>query len=243
MGDRARRRRNASMSLPQQVLAWLTDPAHWTGPTGIPVRLGEHVAISLASIAIALAIAFPVGLWVGHTRRGVRLAINAANVGRAIPSLAAIGIFVPLTVLIDPEAGFKVYPTLIAMVVLAVPPILVNTYAGISGIDADLVEAARAMGLRERQILGRVELPLGLPAILAGVRSASVQVIATATLGAIYGLGALGSYIVEGVAQNDDAKVFAGVVLVAALALTSEALLSLAQRRVLPRGLAAPATG
>ena len=226
------------MSLPEQVLVWFADPAHWTGPTGIPMRLAEHVVISLASIAIALAIAFPIGLWVGHTHRGVRLAINAANIGRAIPSLAAIGIVVPITVLLDPDAGFKVYPTLIAMVVLAVPPILVNTYSGIAGVDADLVEAARAMGLRERQILSRVELPLGLPAILAGIRSASVQVIATATLGAIYGLGALGSYIVEGVAQNDDAKLFGGVVLVAALAVTSEGVLSLAQRRVLPRGLA-----
>ena len=225
------------MELITAVVAWLTDPAHWTGPTGIPTRLGEHVAISLVSVAIALAIAFPIGLWVGHTRRGVRLAINAANVGRAIPSLAAIGIVVPLTVLIDPDAGFKVYPTLIAMVVLAVPPILVNTYSGIAGVDADLVEAARAMGLRERQILGRVEFPLSLPVILAGIRSASVQVIATATLGAIYGLGALGSYIIEGVAQNDDAKLFAGVLLVALLALTSEALLSLAQGRVVPRGL------
>jgi osmoprotectant transport system permease protein len=229
------------MSVPEQVWAWLSDPAHWSGPTGIPSRLAEHVGISLASIAIALALAFPVGLWVGHTRRGVRLAIAAATLGRAIPSLAAIGIVVPLTVLIDPDAGFKVYPTLIAMVVLAVPPILVNTYAGIVGVDADLVEAARAMGLRERQILRGVELPLGLPAILAGVRSASVQVIATATLGAIYGLGALGSYIVEGVAQNDDGKLFGGVVLVALLALLSEGLLSLAQRRALPRGLAAGA--
>ena len=227
------------MSLPEQVWAWLTDPAHWTGPSGIPTRLAEHIVISLVSIAIALVIAFPIGLWVGHNRRGVRLAINAANVGRAVPSLAAIGILVPLTVLIDPDAGFKVYPTLIAMVVLAVPPILVNTYSGIAGVDADLVEAARAMGLRERQIVGRVELPLGLAPILAGVRSASVQVIATATLGAIYGLGALGSYIVEGVAQNDDGKLFGGVVLVALLALASEAGLALAQRRVQPRGLAA----
>jgi len=227
------------VSLPEQVWAWLTDPAHWTGPSGIPTRLAEHIVISLVSIAIALVIAFPIGLWVGHTRRGVRLAINAANVGRAVPSLAAIGILVPVTVLIDPDAGFKVYPTLIAMVVLAVPPILDNTYSGIAGVDADLVEAARAMGLRERQIVGRVELPLGLAPILAGVRSASVQVIATATLGAIYGLGALGSYIVEGVAQNDDGKLFGGVVLVALLALASEAGLALAQRRVQPRGLAA----
>jgi osmoprotectant transport system permease protein len=225
------------MSLPVAVWEWLTDPAHWTGPAAIPIRLGEHVAVSLVAIAIALALALPLGLWIGHTGHGARLAINLANVGRAIPSLAAIGIVVPFTAAIDAEAGFKVYPTLIAMVVLAIPPILVNAYQGIANVDADLVEAARAMGLRERQILGRVEIPLGLSAILAGVRSASVQVIATTTLGAIYGLGALGSYIVEGVAQNDDAKLFGGVVLVASLALASEGLLAMAQRRATSPGL------
>ena len=225
------------MSLPEQVWAWLTDPAHWTGPAAIQVRLGEHVAVSLLSLGMALAVALPIGLWIGHTRRGVRLAINLANVGRAVPSLAAIGILVPFTVMLDPDAGFKLYPTLIAMVVLAVPPILVNAYAGIAGVDAELVEAARGMGLLERQILGRVEIPLALPAIVAGLRSASVQVIATATLGAIYGLGALGAYIVEGIAQNDDAKLFGGVVLVALLALTSEAVLAFAQRRAASPGL------
>ena len=220
------------MSVPGAVWAWLTDPAHWSGPNAIPVRLGEHVAIALVSVAIAVAIAFPIGLWIGHTRRGTRLVINLANVGRAIPSLAAIGILVPVTVLIDPDAGFRLYPTLLAMVVLAIPPILVNTYAGITGVDADLVEAARAMGMREGQILRRVEIPLALHAIVAGLRSANVQVIATATLGAYYGIGALGSYLVEGVAQNDEGKLFAGVVLVAALALTSEGLLALVQRGV-----------
>jgi osmoprotectant transport system permease protein len=225
------------MNLPASVWAWLTDPAHWTGPSAIPMRLGEHVAISVGSIAVALALALPIGLWIGHTGRGARLAINLANVGRAIPSLAAIGIVVPFTAAIDADAGFKVYPTLIAMIVLAIPPILVNTYQGIASVDADLVEAARAMGLRERQILGGIEIPLALTAILAGVRSASVQVVATATLGAIYGLGALGSYVVEGVAQNDDAKLFAGVVLVASLALASEGLLALAQRRATSPGL------
>jgi osmoprotectant transport system permease protein len=128
------------------------------------------------------------------------------------------------------------------MVVLAVPPILVNTYAGIAGVDADLVEAARAMGLREGELLRRVEIPIALPAIVAGLRSASVQVIATATLGAIYGLGALGSYIVEGVAQNDAGKLFGGVVLVSLLALTSEGVLAFVQRRALSPGLRAQAT-
>ena len=220
------------MSLPVEVWAWLTDPASWTGPSAIPVRLGEHVAISLAAVGIAMAIAFPAGLVIGHTRRGERLAVNLATLGRAIPSLAAIGILVPLTVLIDPDAGFRLYPTLFAMIILAIPPILVNTYTGIAGVDADVVEAARAMGFSERQVLGRIELPIALPAILAGVRSANVQVIATATLGAYYSLGALGSYLVEGIAQNDDGKLFGGVVLVALLALGSEAILALAQRRL-----------
>lgn len=225
------------MTILTSVAAWLTNPSNWTGPGGIPIRLAQHIGISAASLAIAAAIALPAGLWIGHTRRGVRLAINLANLGRAVPSLAAIGILVPFTVLIDPEAGFKVYPTLIAMVLLAVPPILVNSYAGISAVDADLVESARGMGLRERQILSTVEIPIALPVIIGGLRSATVQVVATATLGAIYGLGALGSFIVEGSAQRDDAKLFGGVVLVALLALTSEGLLGLLQRRLTSPGL------
>ena len=225
------------MELIGAVWAWLIDPEHWTGPGAISTRLAEHVGVSVVSLAVAVAIALPAGLYIGHTRRGVRLAINLASLGRAVPSLAAIGIVVPFTAILDPELGFKVYPTVIAMVVLAVPPILVNAYAGIAAVDADLVEAARAMGMRERQILGRIEIPLALPAIVAGLRSASVQVIATATLGAIYGLGALGSYIVEGVAQNDDAKLFAGVVLVAGLAVAVEAGFVIAERMIRSPGL------
>lgn len=218
------------------VVAWFADPAHWAGANGVPSRLFQHVGISLVSIAIALAVALPVGLYIGHTRRGQALAINLANVGRAIPSLAAIAIVVPFTQMIDPGKGFNLYPTIIAMVVLAIPPILVNTYAGIAEVDRDLVESARGMGMTERQVLRSVEVPIALPVIVGGLRSATVQVIATATLGAIYGLGALGGYIVEGVAQRDDGRLFAGVVLVAALALLAEGGLALVQRR-----LAAPA--
>jgi osmoprotectant transport system permease protein len=188
-----------------------------------------------------MAIALPLGLYIGHTRRGQAFAVNLANVGRAIPSLAAIAIVVPFTQAIDPGPGFNLYPTVIAMIVLAIPPILVNTYAGVSGVDADLVESARAMGMTERQVLTRVELPVAVPIIVGGIRSASVQVIATATLGAIYGLGALGGFIVEGIAQNDDGQLFAGVVLVALLALVAEGGLALVQRR-LAAPLAARAT-
>jgi len=225
------------MSILAGVGTWFADPANWAGPSGIPTRLLQHVEISAVSLLIAVAIAMPAGLWIGHTRRGVRLAIALANLGRAVPSLAAIGIVVPFTAMLDPQLGFKVYPTLIAMVLLAIPPILVNSYAGVAGVDGDLVESARGMGLRERQILAGVEVPLALPAIVAGLRSATVQVIATATLGAIYGLGALGSFVVEGAAQRDDAKLFGGVILVALLALVTEGALALAQRRLTSPGL------
>lgn len=225
------------MSQLTALAQWLTNGANWTGPDGIPTRLVQHIAISGASLLIAAAIALPAGLWIGHTKRGVRLAINIANLGRAIPSLAAIGIVAPITAMLDPEAGFKVYPTLVAMIVLAIPPILVNSYAGIAEVDRELVESARGMGLRERQILRSVEIPVALPVIVGGLRSAAVQVVATATLGAIYGLGALGSFIVEGVAQQDDGKLFGGVVLVTALALIAEGLLSFAQRRLTSPGL------
>lgn len=220
------------------AIAWFSDPAHWSGQNGVPYRLFQHVGISLVSVLIAMAIALPLGLYIGHTRRGQALAVNLANVGRAIPSLAAIAIVVPFTQMIDPGPGFNLYPTVIAMIVLAIPPILVNAYAGISGIDPDLVESARAMGMTERQVLTRVELPVAIPVIVGGIRSASVQVIATATLGAIYGLGALGGFIVEGVAQNDDGQLFAGVLLVALLALLAEGGLALVQRQ-----LAAPIAG
>ena len=220
------------MDLVTTVVAWFADPAHWSGPNGVPERLGQHVGISLLSVAIAAAIALPMGLYIGHTRRGQALAINLANVGRAVPSLAAIAIVVPFTQMIDPGLGFNLYPTIVAMVVLAIPPILVNTYAGVAEVDPDLVESARGMGMTERQLLGRVEIPVALPIIVGGIRSASVQVIATATLGAIYGLGALGGYIVEGVAQRDDGRLFAGVVLVALLALVAEGGLALVQRRL-----------
>jgi osmoprotectant transport system permease protein len=218
--------------------AWLLDPASWTGASGIPTRLFEHVALSGVSLAIAMVIAIPAGVWIGHTGRFASLAVNLANLGRALPSLAVIGIALPITVAIDPQLGFKVYPTLIAMVLLAIPPILVNTREGIAGVDRDLVEAARAMGMRGGQVVRRVELPLAVPAILAGLRSAAVQVVATATLGAIFGGGGLGRYLVEGIARRDDGMTFGGVVLVAGLALAVEAGFVLLQRLIQPRGVA-----
>jgi osmoprotectant transport system permease protein len=222
------------MTIVSETVAWLTNPANWSGPNGIPVRMFEHIALSLTGLAIACLIALPIGLWVGHTKRGERVAVNAANIGRAMPSLALIGIAVPFTVLLDPQLGFKVLPTLIAMVALGIPPILVNTHAGISGVDPDLTETARGMGLTGPQVLGGLEVPLALAVIVAGIGSAAVQIIATATLGAIFGFGGLGAYLTEGISQGDDGMVFGGVVLVALLALSAEGLFTLLARRATP---------
>lgn len=227
------------MDLAAATIGWLTDPAHWSGPSGIPARVAEHLALSGAALLVAVLIALPVGIWIGHTRRGARLAVNAANLARAIPSLAIIGIAIPITTMVDPQLGFRVLPTLVAMVALGVPPILVNTYTGVSEVDRDLTEAARGMGFTATQVVSRIEVPLALPVIVAGIGSAAVQIIATATLGAIFGFGGLGTYLTEGIAQNDDPKVFAGVVLVAVLALGAEGLAMALARLLTPRGVRA----
>jgi osmoprotectant transport system permease protein len=165
------------------------------------------------------------------------VAVNAANLWRALPSLAVIAIVLPLTARVDPQLGFKVYPTLIAMVVLAVPPILVNTFSGISGVDRDAVEAGRGLGMSEFQVLRRIEIPLAVPAILTGLSSATVQVIATATLGAIFGFGGLGRYLVDGLAQGDIGQTVGGAVLVAWLVLVAGGLLAITQYLLTPRPL------
>jgi osmoprotectant transport system permease protein len=217
--------------------AWLSDPLHWNGPNGIPVRLFEHAAISAVSLLIAVAIALPIGLWIGHTGRGVALAINSANLWRALPSFAVIAIVLPITAQLDPQAGFKIYPTVAAMIVLGIPPILVNTYSGVAGVDRDLVEAGRGQGMSETQLLTRVELPLAISAMATGLTSAAIQIVATATLGAVFGFGGLGRYLVDGIAQSDTGQIFGGALLVAGLVVTSGAVFAALQRVLTPGGL------
>jgi osmoprotectant transport system permease protein len=221
------------------LIAWFSDPANWQGQTGIPNRLLEHVALSGSSVLAALAIGLPIGLYIGHTRRFANLAINIANIGRAIPSYALLVILLPITLSLwpDPTSGLNVVPTFIAMTVLAIPPILVNAYAGLSGVDRDLVEAGRGIGMRERETLFRVELPIALPVVLAGIRLAAVQIVATATLGAVFGFGGLGRYLVDGVAQRDVGQTWGGVILVAGLAIAVELGVTLIQRVTTPQGL------
>ncbi len=220
-----------------EIVAWLTDPAHWDGPNGIPNRLLEHLEISGLSLALALAIALPIGLYVGHTGRGAAFAVNLANFGRALPSLAIIGLVAPITQQLDPQLGFIVIPAVVSLVILALPPILVNAYVGITGVDRDLVEAARGMGMRERQLLFGVEVPIAMPVVLAGIRLGAVTIVATANLAAIFGFGGLGRYLVDGIAQNDDAQLFGGVVLAAGLTLLVEGGFALLQRAVESPGL------
>jgi len=227
------------------TIAWLLDPAHWSGTDGIPIRLWEHIWISAASVLTAAAIALPIGAFIGHTGRAASLAINLANIGRAVPSYAILVIVLPISLRLapqlgyDPDLGLSEIPTFTAMTMLAIPPILVGTYAGLREVDRDLVETARGMGMRERQVLGRVEIPLALPVILGGARTAAVQVVATATLGAVVAYGGLGRYLIDGIARNETDRLFAGVVLVAALALTVEGAFALLQRRIVSAGLRA----
>jgi osmoprotectant transport system permease protein len=231
------------MNLIGETAAWLTDAANWSGASGIPTRLVEHLLVSGVALLVTVAIALPLGLLVGHTGRGATIAVNLANLGRALPTLAVISIVLPFTAAIDPQLGFKFYPTMIALIILGIPPILVNTYVGISGVDADLVESARGMGMHESQILRRVEIPVALPVLAGGIRSAAVQIVATATLGAIFGGIGLGRYLVEGIAQNDNGMIFGGVTLVAVLSLATEVLFAVIQRRLTSPGLAQPRFG
>lgn len=211
-----------------RVIEWFTTASHWRGSAGVPARVIEHAEISLAAVATAAVVAIPIGLTLGHIRKGGAVAVNVANVGRALPSLALLILFQDLF-------GLGAKPAYAAMVALALPPMLTNTYIGVRDVDADIREAARGMGMRGREILLRVELPLALPLVVAGLRTASVNVIATATLAAIVAGGGLGRFIVDGLAQQDTPQAFAGAFLVAVVAISTEVALGATQRRLTRR--------
>lgn len=225
------------------VLGWLLDPAHWSGPDGIPIRIWEHLTLSNVAILIALLVALPVGLLIGHTRRGDVVAINLANLARAVPSYAVMVMALPLTLALDPRNGLTTYPIAVAMVLLAIVPILVNAYTGVRDVDPELVEAARGMGLTEGQVLRQVELPLAIPVIVGGIRTAAVQVVATAALGAILGYGGLGRYLIDGIARREYDRLWAGVILIAGLAILTELFFAFVQRRLTSPGLRIALTG
>jgi osmoprotectant transport system permease protein len=223
------------------VFDWLTDPAHWESTsfdTGILAQLGSHVWFTLIALVIGLAVALPLGLWIGHTGRATWL-VSVANAVRALPT---VGVLVLLVVVIAPNfygrtnAGFLI-PTEIVLVLLAIPPILSNTYAGVQNVSPAVRDAAFGMGMTGPQVLFRVELPNALPLIFSGFRSATLQVIATATIAAYVTLGGLGRFIYDGLAQQDFPQMISGGLLVAALALVADLLLALVQRYTVSRGV------
>jgi osmoprotectant transport system permease protein len=220
------------MSLLEDTLVWLGDRAHYRGVDGVPHRLVEHLWISGAALALAALVAFPLAVWLGHSRRFPRwgtAVLSLSNASRAVP------VFAVLVMLAATPVGFGNRATIVALTLFALPPLLTNTFVGVRGVDRDVVEAARGNGMSGGQVLRAVELPLALPLIAAGVRTAAVQVVATATLAAYVGGGGLGRFIADGFGQADPAMTAAGGVLVAALALVLELSLGLVQRRLTPR--------
>ncbi|MFJ8047226.1 ABC transporter permease [Streptomyces luteogriseus] len=212
------------------VNAFFSDSAHWHGYDGIPQRLLEHVQYSALALVLAAAIGLPVGLLTGHTGKGGNALAFIATAARALPSFG-------LLVLIVIMMGFGLLPVMIPLVVLAVPPILVTTYEAVRTVDPSPVDAARGMGMHESRILFQVELPVALPLILSGLRSAAIQIVSTATIAAYVSLGGLGRYIVDGLYQRDYEKVVGGATLVAVVALVTLALFWVAGRVAVSPGV------
>ncbi|MFH8787718.1 ABC transporter permease, partial [Streptomyces roseoverticillatus] len=213
------------MGVVERTWTWLITGAHWSGTDGVWHRLGEHLFLTVVCLAISCAIALPVAVLLGHLGKGGALAVNISNAGRAVPTFAVL-----VLLLLSPLGTHGSWPTVIALVLFAIPPLLTNAYVGMREVDRDVIEAARGMGMTGRQLIARVELPLAFPLIVTGVRTAAVQVVATTTLAALPGGGGLGRIITAGFRLTDTAQVVAGAVLVAALALLVEGVLMLAER-------------
>ncbi|MBD8704641.1 ABC transporter permease [Frigoribacterium sp. CFBP9039] len=214
------------------LLSYLLDGDNWQfGATGsIPSLILTHLWYTIQAVAVAAAIALPLGLYIGHTGKLSFIAINAANAGRSLPTL---GLIILLVVLMG--RGFL--PVLIALVILAIPPILTTTYAGIRAVDPAAIDAAKGMGMRPMQVLFKLEVPMALPLISSGLRNALLQVIATSTVAAYVGIGGLGRLLVDGIALNAYERVVAGAVVVAALAIVVDLIAAVIQRSVISPGL------
>ncbi|MFG2964952.1 ABC transporter permease [Streptomyces sp. NPDC048288] len=208
-----------------EAWAWLTDAAHWAGDDGIGHRLLQHLVLTVVCLVISCLIALPVALVLGHLGKGGALAVNISNVGRAVPTFAVL-----VLLLLTPVGRWGEGPTVVALVLFAVPPLLTNAYVGMREVDRDIVGAARGMGMTGRQMLFHVELPLSLPLVLTGVRIAAVQLVATATIAALAGGGGLGRIITAGFNLASTPMVVAGAILVAAFALLVEGVFALVER-------------
>lgn len=213
------------------IWQWFVDPVHWQGTNGLPHRVIQHVYYVVVSTVAAAAIALPVGIGLGHLGRGGLVAINISNIGRAVPSFGLI-------ILMFLLAGFGFVPVFVALVALAIPPMVTNSYVGMQSVDPTVRQSAAALGLTRWQRLWQVELPIALPLIMAGVRTSAVQVMSTATLAAYVGLGGLGRYLIDGLAQQQLAQVVGGAIVVAILAILTEMGLAGFQKLVQSPGLA-----
>ncbi|MEO7586647.1 MAG: ABC transporter permease subunit [Arachnia sp.] len=216
------------------AFAWLLDPVNWAGANGIPTRVLEHLWYCLLALVLALVIAVPAGLYIGHTGRGRAVAIGLTGALRALPSL---GLLTLLAVTMSLGLRLAIVPSTIVLAILAIPPLLAAAYSGVEAVDPEIVDGARATGLNEWQIVGRVEVPLAAPLLVGGLRSAVLQVIATATLSAFLGLGGLGRYILDGQAVADYTRMLGGAILVIALALIIDGAILLLRRWLVPSGV------
>lgn len=211
---------------------FLGSDAAWSGQNGLPNLLWAHVKLSLAAVLVATLLAVPPAAILGHLRRGALLAVSLVNIGRAVPTFGVVALVLPFSLRWGFGLGF--WPTLVALVLLAVPPIFTNTYTGVRDVHDDAIEAARGMGMRPHQLLGQVEIPGAMPLILTGLRVSAVQVVATATLGALVGYRCLGTPIVAGFQRQDKGPLLAAAILVALLSFATDGLFAVAQRVLVP---------
>lgn len=218
------------MNVLLQGFQWIFTGSHWQTTQGVPpilFRIGEQFGYTAVSLLVTVLIAVPLGLYVGHTGRGRGSAIFISNASRALPTL---GIYAALIMAL----GIGIVPLAVVLVILGIPPLLAGVYSGLEAVDRQTIDAARAQGMTELQILGKVEVPLGFKLIFGGFRAATLQIFATATLAAYFSLGGLGRYLVDGLAQNDIPQLVAGAILVIVLALIIDGILAIIQKLVVP---------
>ncbi|MDR7301254.1 ABC transporter permease [Haloactinomyces albus] len=212
------------------LIGWLTNPEHWHGSEGVPAQTLLHLYYCVVSVGIAMLIAIPLGLYIGHTGRGGTVVVGASNALRALPTLGLVTMLVLIF-------GLGEAPALAGLVILAIPAILSGTHAGIDSVPTEIVDAAKGMGMTPAQRLWQVELPNALPLLIGGVRSAMLQVVATATVAAYVGLGGLGRILLNGLAINDYAQMAAAAMFIALLAVAVDLVLAGISRLMVPRGL------
>ena len=221
------------MNVFAEAFAWIFSPDRLTGSLPLPLAVWQHLAFTFGSVAIAAVIAIPLGWLIGHTGRGREIAVALSGAARALPSLGLVVLLVLLLGVVH-----KTEAAVVAFVLLAIPSILAGAYAGFEAIDRTVIDAGRAVGMTEWQVLWKIEVPLGLPLLIGGLRSATLQVVATVTIAAYVGLGGLGFFIIQGIQIRSFPQILGASLIVVVLALALDGLFALLQRLVVPRGVA-----